>query len=74
MFIERHIYVFRRSRNASGRPGSYEEALFNMMLLLATYRLPLFSDFALMKNWEVHFEELNKLNISDELLKVIITI
>lgn len=62
--------VFLRHENASGRLGSYEEALLNMMIVLATNRLPLFEDFNKMKKWQKHFNQLNKLNISDMLLKV----
>jgi hypothetical protein len=62
--------IFPRYQNASGRVGSYEEALLNMMIVLATNRLPLFEDFNKLKKWEKYFNELNKLNISDLLLKV----
>lgn len=61
---------FLRYQNASGRPGSYEEALLNMMMILSITRLPLFNEFVKMKKWSAHFGELNKLNISDMLLKV----
>lgn len=70
--ILKYERVFLRYQNASGRSGSYEEALLNMMNVLATNRLPLFEDFNKMKKWEKHFNELNKLNISDLLLKVYI--
>lgn len=64
------LVVFFRHQNATGRPGSYEEALFNMMKILSEFRLPLFYNLLQMKKWQSHFSELNKLNISDMLLKV----
>ncbi|CAH1707662.1 unnamed protein product [Aphis gossypii] len=56
--------------NSLDRPGSYDEAVFKIMASLATIRLPLFEDFIEIKNFEKHYGELNKLNISDMLLKV----
>lgn len=61
---------FSRFKNASGRPGSYEEALFNLMTILTTTRMPLYKDFQRLKKWKAHFNELNTLNVSDMLLKV----
>lgn len=67
------LYFFiSRYKNASGRPAdSYEKALLQMMIFLTTNRLPLFEDYSKMKKWKQHFYELNKINISDMLLKVI---
>lgn len=72
MHVEWRFLFFYRHKNASERPpGSYEEALLNLMMILATSRLPLFDEFALMYKWEKHFDELNRLNISDLLFKVV---
>lgn len=59
-----------RYDNSSGKPGSYDEAVFKIMATLTTIRLPLFQDFIEIKKFERHYDELNKLNISDMLLKV----
>lgn len=41
-----------------------------MMMVLSIARLPLFGDFTHMYKWKEHFNELNKLNITDLLFKV----
>ena len=63
-------YCVSRYDNSSGRPGSYDEAVFKIMATLSTIRLPLFEDFVKIKKFERYYDELNKLNISDMLLKV----
>lgn len=65
------MFKFKRYKNATGRPDSYEEALLNFMMILTTIRLPLYEDLTKMYKWKQHFTELDKLNITDFLFKVV---
>lgn len=66
----KRLVIISRYQNSSGNPGSYDEAMFKIMVLLATSRLPLFEDLIEIKRFKKHYAELNTLNISDMLLKV----